>query len=255
MLDFLKSAIARLLNLPGDEEKKGSDRKKVKNGSMADLLNELYDDLRDAENSVTMSMALVAQKRMDLRKKIDQQTALKKKAKEMKDRGENTIAKSLLGQALSFDPAIEQASKALENLDLQAKNEILRFKELQKKVELYKDEIKRAEQLDRFNRIQERVDSTSSEFTESAMGKIESRIEEIELRSAQAAAKLALNADKTERIIMEQQADSILLDDRLNEEFELLGVEPEEAKLLGESPSEKAKKLLDAPAFDGVLIK
>lgn len=249
MIKFLANAITRLLNLPDDE--KGG----VKKSSMSDLLNELYNDLREAENSVTMTMALVGQKRMDLRKKINQQEALKNKAKEMKSKGEENLAKSLLSQALNFDSVIEQLTESLKNLDLQAKSEIVRFKDLQKKVDLYKDEIKRAEQLERFSKVQERMNKASSEFAESAIGKIESRIEEIELKSAQAAARLALNADKTEQMVFEQQADSILLQDKLDKEFELLGNDSDEVKLLEDSASEKAKKLLESPAFDGILTK
>ena len=247
--------ILGILNL-NDAEKTENSKK------MPTLLQELYDSLIACENNTTMSMALVGQKRLSLRKLVDKQNRLRDNAKKMEISGYADKAKAFLKQAVEMDEEIERITEEVLTLDSQAKNEIIHFRSLEKDVERLKGEIKRADSLEKFNTIRERVSQTSGKFNQSIVAQIETYVEETELKSAQLAAQMVLDGNSTEDFLLNQEADQLIMEERLNDEYKKLQIEinntnsPEtnETKLL-EAPADRARKLLNQPAFDGILLK
>jgi len=240
------------------------DREEKEEKGMPDLLQELYDGMKESQSSVTMTMALVALKRKKLRELVNKQDAMKAQAVEMEQKGRGDLAKKLIAESINLDNAIEAATTELQGLDAQAKNEIIHFRELEKKAEIYKAKIQEAQQLDRFNKIRERVTSTTGQFNDSVLSNIGKKIEKIELKNAQLASSIALNAGKTESIMLDSEVQSALIHDRVEAEYLLLQAEVlskeaspanEATRQIEHKPADKAKSLLDAPAFDGILTQ
>jgi len=247
------------LNNDSDSGMEGKDDK-----PLAGLLQELYDGMVDAKNSVTYSMAMVAMKRKRLREMVEKQDGIKAQAKHFEGQGKSEMAKRLLGQVLVMDESIALAANELEAMDAQAKTEIVHFKELERKAEVYETKIQAAEQLERFNKLREQVSSTVTEFDTSVLSQMDRRIEKIELKSAQLAAGAALNAEAVEDMILDQEVQYSLAEEKLDKEFALLQAEvkagskelptAETMILLEHKPADRARDLLGKPAFDGILV-
>lgn len=247
--------ILEILNL---NEKDRNAKKTENSKKMPTLLQELYDSLIACENNTTMSMALVGQKRLSLRKLVDKQNLLRENAKKMESSGHVDKAKAFLKQAVGMDQEIERITEEVLTLDDQAKNEIIHFRNLEKEAERLKSEIKRADSLEKFNVIRKRVSQTSGKFNQSIIGQIENYVEETELESARLAAQIVLSGSSADDFLLNQEADQLILEDKLNDEYKKLQMETRntegnETKLLG-APADRARKLLDQPAFDGILL-
>ncbi|MCK5606046.1 hypothetical protein KAR91_29375 [Candidatus Pacearchaeota archaeon] len=245
-----------VLNLKQQEEEQDDDEKK-----MPELLRDLYDGMKASEDATTMTMALVGQKRVALRKLVEKQDGLKAKAIAMERENRGDLARNYVAQYTRLDSEIERVMGEVGVLDVQATNEIAHFQQLEKDADRLKSEIARAEQVDVFNKIRQRVSNTSSGFSESVVAQIERKVEKIDLESAQLAAKAVLNSGDVESLMFDHEADQILADQELEIAYLELQEEAkssselpegEKSKIL-EAPVDKARQLLNAPAFSGVL--
>lgn len=246
--------VSRALNLQVEEEQDDKSEK-----SMPELQRELLAELREAENAVTLSMAQVGHKRMGLKRLVGKHSQLKSAAvmAEQKNRGD--LAKKLLGESLRLDQEIGARTDELQAMDLQVQNEMAAFRALERKVDQLKADIQRAGQLEKFNRIRNRVSTVSGEINESVVAQIQERVEKVELESAQIGAKELLKKDASvDADAALAEAEALLANDDLDSAYQLFQAEvkelPEgeggEPKRI-ESAADKAARLLDEPAFGG----
>ena len=255
-----KEIVLNLLNLTDTEEKDEVV------SSMPKLLKEFYREIRASEESVTMSMANVGQKRIslsNLEKKLTQKEA---EFKLIYPQDKSLAEAYYVSDILPIEEDMSELMGVIETLDVQTQTEIENFQEMKKRADEMKSEIKHAEHLKRFTDINDRM-ATAGRNVEnsSAYAKLEVKLEEVHFDAAKAAARLALQnkstptvsneAKQARAMIREQTSDARLLAFKAHVGVLPRSTETDDEKDETVSAHDQAKNLLQAPAFSGILHK
>ena len=230
--------------------------------SMPTLIQDLYTDMRAAEESVTLSMANVGQRRMRLKSVLKTLDQKKAETKTLIENGEEELAQAYYhSDVLPLESEVEHLMGQIETLDAQTAEELERFRDFEIKAVEAKDKLREAEQIERFAKVTERMAETNTSYQNSsgAFAKIDAHIEKIEFRAAKATAKMALhNHGEVQTDPKAREARALIAESKNSGKFLSFKSEMKsitDGDMTSTSTSDKAKKLLAAPAFNGALHK
>lgn len=259
---FAKILLAAF-NLKESEEKEMK-KKDPKDMSMPELLQALFNDMRQSEDNVTLAMAQVGLKRDELANLLEEQEALMKQAETHEKAGRPTHAKALIADALALENRISDCSKQLEVQDQNAQNEIVNFRNLEKEYENLRQKAVDVQRQKPFTDLIARTNSTFEQFGSAVRQEIEGRLGQHNLSLAQHAARIALHSEDLQQKIVRQDGRRILEDEQIEQAYQQMReristpvevevLPEEESRPQLESPTARAKKLLEAPAFGGLV--
>jgi|GEM_PF-2708826 len=251
------------LNLKESEEKEMK-KKDPKEMSMPELLQALFEDMRQSEDNVTLAMAQVGLKRDELANLLEEQEALMRQAEAHEKAGRAPHAKALIADALALEKRITDCSKQLEAQDQNAQNEIVNFRNLEKEYENLREKAVDVQRQKPFIDLISRTNSTLEQFSSAVRQEIEGRLGQHNLSLAQQAARVALRSDDLQQKVVRQEGRRILEEEQIEQAYqqmrERLSAPVEVEVLLEEgsrprleSPTDRARKLLEAPAFGGLI--
>ena len=257
-MNKITKILGAILNLRGEEEKMQKEPEKM---TLPQLLQSLFGQMKRAEDNVTLAMAQVGLKRQELASLLAEREDWMNQAEAHERAKRQEHAKAALSQALAQDKRISECTEQLGTMDSMAQQEIQNFRELERNYQAKKSQVRQAEMLKPFNQMISRMNNTVDQFDDAVRREIDDRLNQQKLAIAQQVSRIALKTDGLREQSLLREGRQLLEEDQLDREYrqlqervlqpELLPEEEESEKL--DSPAERARKLLEAPAFGGLI--